>query len=99
MTAKEKEELTKRYIEDGVFNEVMTQQEVMNYQRNNPIRTNFQAQRRVPRQYRNSEMPYKGLMNPIPVHRMRDPETGKLYTKEDLKVTVEIVNILDLLHI
>ena len=29
---------------------------------------------------------YKGLMNPIPIHRMRDPDTGILYNKQDLEV-------------
>ena len=87
LSGPEKKELEKRYIEQGVFNEVMTQQEIFNHQLNNPIRSNWQAQRYIPRQYRNDNVPYKGLMNPIPIHRMRDPESGKLYTAEDLEVS------------
>jgi hypothetical protein len=63
----------------------MTQQEIMNHQLNNPIRSDVRAQRQIPRLYRNETTPYKGLMNPIPIHRMRDPDTGILYNKQDLE--------------
>jgi len=86
ITEMERRELTQRYINDGVFNEVLSPVELRNYQFARPFMNTMRGLQYMPRQYRNSEThPYKGVNTFIPLERMRDPKTGKLYKSQDIR--------------
>jgi len=85
LTGAEKDALTKRYIEEGVFNEVMTPVEIRAYQTSFPLYFAVNKMRYVPRAYREGNIPYEGVKNPIPLERMKDPETGDFYPLADIK--------------
>ena len=101
LTGAEKDALTKRYIEEGVFNEVkfsknfnftaiyfqvMTPVEIRAYQTSFPLYFAVNKMRYVPRAYREGNIPYEGVKNHIPLERMKDPETGDFYPLADIKV-------------
>jgi len=86
LTEMERRELTQRYIDQGVFNEVLSMKEIHNYQFGLQFRTTMQKMHEAPRQFRPSErMPYEGVNNMIPLERMRDPSTGELYSAAEIK--------------
>ena len=57
----------------------MTPTEIRAYQTSFPLRFATNQMRYVPRCYRESNVPYEGVKNPIPLERMKDPETGDFY--------------------
>jgi len=84
LTGAEKEALTKRYIEEGVFNEIMTPTEIRAYQTSFPLYFSVNKMRYVPRAYREGNIPYEGVKNPIPLERMKDPQTGHFYSHHEI---------------
>ena len=64
----------------------MTATEIRAYQTSFPLRYATNQMRYVPRCYRESNIPYEGVKNPIPLERMKDPETGDFYPLGDIKV-------------
>ena len=65
----------------------MTPTEIRAYQTSFPLRCATNQMRYVPRCYRESNVPYEGVKNPIPLERMKDPETGDFYPRDEIKVS------------
>ena len=88
ITEKERLELTRKYTEMGVFNELLTAREIQAYQFAGPLHVGKYKQPLVPRHHMISkEKPYLGVNNPIAVERLIDPETGKPYPKHEIEVS------------
>merc|ERR1712130_8862 len=77
LTAEKKEQLIKKYVEQGVFNAPLSTNEVCHYTVVNP--SGYGASwyaKSYPRMWRPK---YQGVQNPIPIERMINPRTGKRF--------------------
>ena len=71
----------------------MTPVEIRAYQTSFPLYFAVNRMRYVPRAYREGNIPYEGVKNPIPLERMKDPETGDFYPLADIKVRATLLQL------